>query len=128
MRAGNLLFLSAHGECGTVLAGKVGQNVSIDGAHASARQTALCMLATLKAELGDLRQVRRIVTVTGLVNATPDFTDHSRVINGCSDLLVAVFGERGRHARSASGAGSLPLNRAVSIEMVVEVEAPTPPK
>lgn len=123
VQAGNLLFLSAHGECsGSFLSGKVGQTVSVDSAYASARRTALCLLATLKEELGDLRRVRHIVRVDGLVNATGEFSEHPRVINGCSDLLVAVFGERGRHARSASGAVSLPLNRAVSIAMVVEVE------
>lgn len=121
VRTGDLLYLSAHGECGAFLTGKVGREVSTDSAYASARRTALCLLSTIKAELGDLRRVRRVVQVTGLVNATPEFTEHPRVINGCSDLLVAVFGDRGRHVRSASGAGSLPLGRTVSIEMVVEV-------
>ena len=121
VRTGDLLYLSAHGECGTFMTGKAGRDVSTDSAYASARRTALCLLATIKAELGDLRRVHRVVQVTGLVNATPEFTEHPRVINGCSDLLVAVFGDRGRHVRSASGAVSLPLGRTVSIEMIVEV-------
>jgi len=79
-------------------------------------------LSTLKAELGDLRRVRRVVKVFGMVNTTPEFVDHPRVINGCSDLLVQVFGERGRHARAAVGMASLPSNIPVEIEMVVEVD------
>jgi len=79
-------------------------------------------LSTLKAELGDLRKVRRVGKVFGLVSATPEFEDHPRVINGCSDLLVRVFGERGRHARAAVGMASLPSNIPVEIEMVVEVD------
>ena len=79
-------------------------------------------MSTLKAELGDLRKVRRVVKVFGMVNATPEFVDHPRVINGCSDLLVQVFGERGRHARAAVGMASLPSNIPVEIEMVVEVD------
>ena len=80
------------------------------------------MLATVKAELGDLRRVKRIVKVFGMVDATPDFEDHSKVINGCSDLLVAVFGERGRHARTVAGMTSMPLDTSVEIEMIVEIE------
>jgi enamine deaminase RidA (YjgF/YER057c/UK114 family) len=79
-------------------------------------------LAALQAELGNLQKVKRIVKVLGMVNATPDFTEHSQVINGFSDLMVAVFGERGKHARSAVGMSSLPKNLAVEIEMIVEVE------
>jgi enamine deaminase RidA (YjgF/YER057c/UK114 family) len=96
--------------------------VSVDSANASARRVGLCLLASLKQEIGDLRKVRRIVRVFGMVNATPEFTDHPRVINGCSDLFVAVFGERGRHARAAVGMNSLPRGIAVEIEMVVEVD------
>ena len=80
-------------------------DVTVDSAYVSARRTALCLLSTLKAELGDIRKVRRVVKVFGMVNATPEFADHPRVINGCSDLLVQVFGERGRHARSRGGHG-----------------------
>ncbi|MSR07353.1 MAG: RidA family protein [Gemmatimonadetes bacterium] len=122
VRTGNLVFLAGHGECGTPLTGKVGQQVSLDSAYASARRVGLCLLSSLKAEIGDLRKVKRVVRVFGMVNAAPDFVDHPRVINGCSDLLVAVFGERGRHARAAVGMGSLPRGMSVEIEMVVEVE------
>ena len=123
VRVGNLLYLAGHGECGDAsMTGKVGRDVTVDSAYASARRTGLCLLSTLKAELGDLRKVRRVVKVFGMVNATPEFEDHPRVINGCSDLLVRVFGERGRHARAAVGMASLPSNIPVEIEMVVEVD------
>ena len=123
VRTGNLLYLAGHSECGDkYTTGQVGRDVTVDSAYASARLTALCLLSTLKAELGDLRRVRRVVRVFGMVNATQGFTEHPRVINGCSDLLVQVFGERGRHARSAVGMASLPSNTPVEIEMVVEVE------
>jgi enamine deaminase RidA (YjgF/YER057c/UK114 family) len=123
VRVGNLLYLAGHGECGDAyMTGKAGRDVTTDSAYAAARRTGLCLLSTLKAELGDLRKVRRIVKVLGMVNATPEFTDHPRVINGCSDLLVQVFGDRGRHARSAAGMASLPFNVTVEIEMVVEIE------
>lgn len=123
VRTGNLLFLAGHGECGDkFLAGKVGGGVTVDQAYASARNVGLCLLATLKAELGDLRKVTRVVRVFGMVTSTPDFTDHPKVINGCSDLMVAVFGERGRHARSAVGMASMPFDSTVEIEMVVEVD------
>lgn len=123
VRSGNLLFLAGHVECGEqFLTGKVGGGVTTEQAQASAKRVGLCLLATLKNELGDLRKVRRIVKVVGMVNATPDFKDHPKVVNGCSDLLVAVFGERGRHARSSMGMSSLPLDMTVEIEMVVEVE------
>jgi enamine deaminase RidA (YjgF/YER057c/UK114 family) len=79
-------------------------------------------LATVKDELGDLKKVKRIVKVFGMVNAAPDFTDTPKVINGCSDLFVAVFGDRGRHARSAVGMSSLPSGMSVEIEMVVEID------
>jgi hypothetical protein len=106
VRTGHLVFLAGHGECGTSLKGKLGAGVSIDSAYASARRVGLCLLSSLKAEVGDLRRVRRVVRVVGMVNATPEFTDHPRVVNGVSDLLVQVFGE----------------GMAVEIEMIVEVE------
>lgn len=121
VRTGNLVFLAGHGECEAALTGKVGRDLTLDAAYASARRVGLCLLSSLKAEVGDLRKVRRVVKVLGMVNAAPDFADHPKVINGCSDLLVAVFGERGRHARSAVGMGSLPQGISVEIEMVVEV-------
>ena len=124
VRTGNLVFLAGHGPCGIPtekVTGKVGKERSIEEGYETARQTALCLLATLKAEIGDLGKVKRIVRVFGMVNATDAFDQHPKVINGCSDLLVAVFGERGKHARAAVGMASLPFNWTVEIEMVVEV-------
>jgi enamine deaminase RidA (YjgF/YER057c/UK114 family) len=102
--------------------GKLGDDLTIEQGQAAARLAGIRLLAALQAELGDLQKVKRIVKVLGMVNSTPDFTEHSQVINGFSDLMVAVFGERGKHARSAVGMNSLPKNLAVEIEMIVEVE------
>lgn len=125
VRSGSLVFLSGQiprGADGKVITGKVGRDATEKDANAAARQTALALLAALKLEIGDLSKVKRIVRVGGFVNATEDFKAHPQVINGCSDLLVAVFGDRGRHARAALGMGSLPLGAVVEIEMVVEIE------
>lgn len=122
VRVGDLLYLGGHSDCEKPYeTGKVGRDRTVQEGYEAARLTALCLLATLKAELGDLGRVRRIVRVFGIVNSTDDFTQHSQVINGASDLLVDVFGERGRHARGAIGAASLPIGLTVEIEMVVEV-------
>jgi enamine deaminase RidA (YjgF/YER057c/UK114 family) len=124
VRSGNLVFLAGHGPCPLQdkHKGKVPRDRSIEEAHASARDTAICMLGSLRKQIGDLRKVKRIVKVLGMVNSTEDFHQQPQVINGCSDLLVSVFGERGRHARSAVGMASLPVNLSVEIEMIVEVE------
>lgn len=124
VRSGNLVFLAGHGPCPLEARhkGKVPRDRSVEEGYAAARDTAICMLASLKAEIGDLRKVRRIVKVLGMVNSTEDFTAQPSVVNGCSDLLVAVFGERGKHARSAVGMAALPVNLTVEIEMIVEVE------
>lgn len=124
VRTGNLLFLAGHGPCkaGECITGKVGVVLSVEQGYEAARATAIDLLSTLKAELGDLRRVRRIVKVLGMVNTTPDFQQQPAVINGASDLFVAVFGDRGRHARSAVGMISLPQDIAVEIEMIVEIE------
>lgn len=123
VRTGNLVFLGGHAECGDDRTlGKVGAERTLEEGYAAARGTALCLLASLKREIGDLSKVVRIVRVSGMVNATESFTGHSRVINGASDLLVEVFGERGRHARAAVGMASLPIGLTVEIEMLVEVE------
>jgi len=125
VRSGNLLFLAGKGPMqadGTYLTGKVGADLTQEQGYEAARLTAISQLAVLKAELGDLRKVRRIVKVLGMVNATPDFANQPEVINGFSDLMVAVFGERGKHARSAVGMGSLPRGIAVEVEVIVEVE------
>lgn len=122
---GNLLFLSGNGPKkldGTYITGRVGQNLTTEQGYEAARLTGINQIATLKAELGDLKKVKRIVKVLGMVNATPEFKDHPKVINGFSDLMVEVFGERGKHARSAVGMGSLPMGIAVEIEVIVEIE------
>jgi len=129
VRSGNLVFLAGHGPCGPgseALKGKLGRERSIDEGYQAARLTAICLLSSLKAEIGDLHKVVRVVRVFGMVNAVPEFSEHPKVINGASDLLVAVFGERGRHARAAVGMASLPFGIAVEIEMVVEVDAAAP--
>lgn len=125
VRTGNLLFLAGKGPSlpqGGNVTGKLGADLSIEEGYRAARLTGIAQLAVLKAELGDLRKVRRIVKVTGMVNCTPDFTSQPAVINGFSDLMVEVFGERGKHARAAVGMAALPGNIAVEIDMVVEVE------
>lgn len=124
VRTGNLLFLSGKGPTrpdGTPARGKLGRDVTVEEGYEDARSVGLALLAVMKAELGDLDRVQRIVKVLGMVNATEDFEDHPAVVNGCSDLFVAVFGDKGRHARSAVGMGSLPRGIPVEIECVVEV-------
>ncbi|MDH5604301.1 MAG: RidA family protein [Cyclobacteriaceae bacterium] len=126
VRTGNLIFLAGHGpkkEDGTWVTGKVGKDLSLEEGKEAARLTALALLSTLKAELGDLNKVKRVIKVFGMVNCTEDFYDQPKVINGCSDLIVEVFGEKkGKHARAAVGMNSLPMNTAVEIDMIVEVE------
>ena len=125
VRFENLVYLSGHGPLqadGTYLSGKVPDEISSDDAYQAARLTGLNLLATLKAEIGDLDQVKRVVKVLGMVNASPDFKGHPQVINGFSDLMVEVFGEPGRGARSAVGMGSLPNQIPVEVEMIVEVQ------
>lgn len=125
VRTGNLIFLAGHGPTkpdGSNITGKVGRDLTIEQGYDAAKLTAVNLVSTLKAELGDLNKVKRIVKVLGMVNCHSDFTDQPKVINGCSDLLVAVFGDKGKHARSAVGMNSLPSNIAVEIEIVVEVE------
>ncbi|WP_372366188.1 RidA family protein [Candidatus Uabimicrobium sp. HlEnr_7] len=126
VRTGNLIFLSGHisiDEQGKLIMGKVGKDLDVDQGKEAARRCAIGLLASLKGAVGDLNNVQRIVKVTGMVNASEDFTGHSTVINGCSDLLVEIFGkENGKHARAAVGMSSLPLGVAVEIEMIVEVK------
>jgi enamine deaminase RidA (YjgF/YER057c/UK114 family) len=125
VRSGNLLFLAGKrpsDASGKYITGKVGRDLTPEQGHQAARLTAINQLAVLKNELGDLNKVKRIVKVLGMVNCEADFKDHPKVINGFSDLMVEVFGEKGKHARSAVGMCSLPLNMAVEIEMVVKVE------
>jgi enamine deaminase RidA (YjgF/YER057c/UK114 family) len=125
VRVGNLLFVSGHGprrQDGAFITGKVGRELSTERAYEAARVVMLNCLASVKQAIGDLDRVKRVVKLLGMVNCTEDFTEHPRVINGASDLLVALYGEAGRHARSAVGMQQLPMNIAVEIEMVVEVE------
>ena len=124
VQAGNLIFLAGKGPRyadGTEITGKLGQDVTIEKGYEGARLTAINQLAVLKAMLGDLKRVKRIVKVLGMVNSDPNFTDQPKVINGFSDLMVEVFGDRGKHARAAVGMASLPRGQAVEIELVVEI-------
>ncbi len=117
-----LLFLSGQGPLlnnGHMATGKVGVEVSVEDAYQHARRTGLVLISAMEYLLGDLDRVDRIVKIFGMVNAAPDFDQHPKVINGCSDLLVEVFGRQGQHARSAVGMGSLPGNITVEIEGVV---------
>lgn len=125
VRVGNLLYLAGHGPSkadGSTIAGKVGTDLTIEQGYDAAKQTGISILSTLKNELGDLNKVKRIVKVLGMVNCPDTFTDQPKVINGFSDLMVAVFGDKGKHARSAVGMNSLPINMAVEIEIIIEVE------
>ena len=125
VRTGNLVYLSGKGPTnaeGKFMTGKVGVDLTIEEGKIAARNTGLNLLAALKAEIGDLNKVKRIVKVLGMVNCPSDFTQQPQVINGFSDLMVEVFGEKGKHARSAVGMSSLPANIPVEIEMIVEVE------
>ena len=125
VRTGNLMFLAGAGAQrpdGSYIAGRLGETFNIQQGYDAARQTALVHLGTLKAELGDLNRVKRVVKVLGLVNSAPSFTDQPKVINGYSDLIVEVFGERGKHARSAVGMAVLPFNIPVEVETIVEVD------
>ena len=135
VQTGNLVFTSGHAPCGDwpegteegwsgprVGRGKVPSEVPVEQAQVAARQVAICTLASLKAHLGDLSRVTRVVRVFGIVNSDSDFTGQSGVMNAASQFLQEVFGERGRHVRSAVGMASLPVNLTVEIEMVFEVE------
>ena len=125
VRTGNLIYFSGSGpsvQDQGYVKGKLGKDLTIDQGREAARITGINMIANLKNAVGDLNKVKRIVKVLGMVNSTEDFTDQPKVINGFSDLMVAVSGEKGKHARSAVGMVSLPLNMAVEIEMIVEVE------
>lgn len=124
VRSGNLVFLSGHGPVGKdrVVTGKLGKDLTVEEGYEAARLVALGLLGSLKALIGDLDKVRRVVKVLGMVNSDPAFLEQPRVINGASDLLVEIFGEAGRHARSAVGMSALPFDIAVEIEMIVEVE------
>ena len=124
VKTGNLLFVSGHGPYNdgkTKISGKVGQELTIEEGYQTARNVALNCLASVKATIGDLDKVKRVVKLLGMVNCTDDFKDQPKVINGCSDLLVAIFGDVGKHARSAVGMQALPNQIPVEIEMILEI-------
>ncbi len=126
VRTGNLVYLSGAGpglpEGGLLHVGKLGSDLSVEQGYDCARQTMLNLLTNLKGEIGDLDKVKRVVKLLCMINAAPDFGDTPRVANGASDLLVNLYGDRGRHARSAVGMATLPGGMPVEIEMIVEVE------
>ena len=125
VQTGNLLFLSGHipdEVAGKKTRGKVGSALTVDEAKEAARLTGIALLTTLKAYVGDLNRVKRVVKVMGLVNCVDGFGQQPAVMNGCSNLLVDIFGDKGKHARTSVGVNALPNNIAVEIEMVVEVE------
>jgi enamine deaminase RidA (YjgF/YER057c/UK114 family) len=125
VQTGNLLFVSGHGptrEGQVAYMGKVGKDLSIEQGYEAARLVALNCLASAKSAIGNLDRIKRVVKLLGMVNCTEDFGDQPKVINGASDLLVQLFGDTGRHARSAVGMQALPFGIAVEIEMIFELE------
>jgi enamine deaminase RidA (YjgF/YER057c/UK114 family) len=123
--AGNLLYISGQGPKqpdGTYRAGRLGKNASVEDGYAEARLTGLLLLAVARSAIGDLSRIDSVVKLLGMVNAEPEFADHPKVINGCSDLLVEVLGDAGRHARSAVGMGSLPNGMMVEIEAILQIK------
>lgn len=120
-REGKVLYLSGHGECGENTKGKLGKDLNVQQGYHSAQRTGLCMLATIKAAVGDLSNVKQVLQIMGMVNASPDFTQHPAVINGFSDLFVVAFGDAGKGARAAVGMNSLPSNIAVEISAIIEL-------
>ncbi len=125
VRTGSLVFLSGHGpmrEDGSLITGKLGSDLKVEEGYEAAKRVALGILGSIKGLIGDLDKVTRIVKLLGMVNCESTFKDHPQVINGASDFLVEVFGDKGKHARSAVGMNALPFNISVEIEMVVEVE------
>jgi enamine deaminase RidA (YjgF/YER057c/UK114 family) len=126
VQAGDMLYVSGHGPLlpdGGMIRGRVGADLSEEQGKQAARQVGLAILATLKSQLGSLNRVKRVVKVLGMVNATPEFKRHPQVVNGFSELMVDVFGEEGRAARSAVGMGSLPENIAVEVECILQLES-----
>ena len=124
VQVGNLVFLSGHGprsSDGGAITGKVGDALSVEEGRQAARLVGLNAVASLKSLIGDLNKVKRVVKVLGMVNAVPEFKEHPKVIDGFSDLMVEVFGDAGRGARSAVGMGSLPFQIPVEVEMIVEL-------
>src|SRR5450432_641091 len=123
VQAGHLLFVSGHTstKTGRVVTGKLGASVTVEAGYAAAKSVAIDIIATIKAHVGDLNKITRVVKLTGMIASTADFIDQPKVMNGASDLFVEVFGERGKHARAAVGMVSLPGDAAVEIEGIFEV-------
>ncbi|MEE2910355.1 MAG: RidA family protein [Candidatus Poribacteria bacterium] len=125
VQTGNLVFTSGHGpigDDGQLILGQLGTDMDIEGGYQAARAVGIGLLSTLKATLGNLDRIKKIVKLVGFVNSSADFKDQPAVVNGASDLFVEVFGDKGRHARSAVGMVQLPGGIAVEVEMIVEVE------
>ena len=125
VRTGNLIFMAGKGPNkpeGGYVTGKLGADLTVEEGYEAGRLVAIAQLSALKAEIGDLNKVVRIVKVLGMVNSAPDFGDQPEVVNGFSDTIVEVFGDRGKHARAAVGMGALPRNIAIEVEMIVEVQ------
>lgn len=126
VQSGNLLFISGQVAAGPDgrINGRLGENMDLDGGYTAAQYCGINLIAQCKAAVGDLSKIKRVVKLGGFVNATPDFTDIPKVINGCSDLMVEVFADAGRHARFAVGSSSLPGGVAVEVDGIFEIEAP----
>lgn len=124
VRTGNLVFISGQvsQDASGLIKGKLGADMSTEDGVKAARACAIKLIEQMKMATGDLDKVKRVVKLLGMVNSTPDFPDHPKVVNGCSDLLVEVFGDKGRHARSAVGVVNLPFGVAVEVEAIIEVE------
>ena len=124
VRTGNLVFISGQvsQDASGLIKGKLGADMSVEEGAKAARACAIQLIEQMKMATGDLDKVKRVVKLLGMVNSTPDFPDHPKVVNGCSDLLVEVFGDKGRHARSAVGVVNLPFGVAVEVEAIIEVE------
>ena len=122
-RSGNTLYLSGHGACeGKSVIGKIGDKLNINEGYEASQRVGLCALATIKSAVGDLSKVKQVLKITGMVNATPSFSEHSAVINGFSDLFVTAFGDQGKGARAAVGMNSLPGNMSVEISAIIEIK------
>ena len=124
-RAGQLLYLSGQGprdEAGKISVGRLGRDCSVERGYADARRVGLQLLSTIRAAIGSLDHVEALIKLLGMVNAEPDFGDQPKVINGCSDVLIEVLGERGKHARSAVGMGSLPNGMTVEVEAIILIK------
>ena len=122
-RSGNTLYLSGHGACeGKSVLGKLGDTLNVEQGYEAAQRVALCALSTIKSAVGDLSQVKQVLQINGMVAAVPAFTDHSKVINGFSDLFVTAFGDDGKAARAAVGMSGLPGNMSVEVSAVIELK------